>query len=730
MTQESIPSSSTGPSDLTIVVPVYGDWESLQRCLESLVSFSDPLRHTVIIVNDCGPDVDDLEQAIEPYIASHENFHYFRNDRNLGFVGTCNRAVLELDESDNDVVLLNSDAELTEGALDELVAVLQLSERHGMVCPRSNFATIATIPARSYRANDRDGDPIESHAIFEAVRADLPRYYVSPVALGFCFLVRRSLIVNHGLFDEVFGVGYDEENDLCLRVNALGYSSLIANHAFVFHVGATSFGSEIAEHKQANSELLLERYPFYDKARDRFTRFGYSAADNFAAFVNAARGPRKILLDVHYMSLIYNGSTKNILTFLAFLSAQNIDDSIEITLAAQSTAIEVFNLRSFGFRTLEYAEVDELFDLGVALSPVTTFTQLEHLNRNCVRWLICHLDIIALRIWALSVSDPGRPLAVRDSLIYADRVVTISETTWRDTIAFFPELDGALLNPPTVIHQGSPRIALQDSPEPNFGVVDADKLRKVFRVDDDFVLIVGNSYPHKQVRRAVKELAGHGLKLVVLGSLNGMPTGDDVTVLASGRLSESDVATLYARAALVVFPSAYEGYGLPVPEALDHGTPVVAFSTEVVREVTRSIDAEDAVVFYDRFDTLVEVVKQAIDDKKLAKAAARHRGKTATITDFNQKLWATALETLAIPFDFPRLRDRYDEVQRISFYAAPLQLENAGLRHDVELVRSSVSYRLGNAIVRVSTLPIKLLRGRRKTLAPSIEDDWTFPVGA
>ena len=68
---------------------------------------------------------------------------YVRNERNLGFVGTCNRAATELDRTDNDILLLNSDAELFPGTLQEMSAVLHLSEKHGVVTARSNHATIA-----------------------------------------------------------------------------------------------------------------------------------------------------------------------------------------------------------------------------------------------------------------------------------------------------------------------------------------------------------------------------------------------------------------------------------------------------------------------------------------------------------------------------------------------------------------------------------------------------------
>src|SRR5690606_28349176 len=96
--------------------------------------------------------------------------------------------------------------------------------------------------------------------IFAAISRELPRFYITPVVVGFCMLVRRHLVDNHGLFDVAYGAGYNEENDFCLRVNALGYSALLANHALALHVGSTSFGSDTRDERDAlNSALLIER---------------------------------------------------------------------------------------------------------------------------------------------------------------------------------------------------------------------------------------------------------------------------------------------------------------------------------------------------------------------------------------------------------------------------------------------------------------------------------------
>lgn len=246
---------------VTIVVPVYGDWPSLSDCIDSLKEFVDD-RHKVMFVNDCGPDVDELESNIKKSIKGKNNFYYFRNEKNLGFVGTCNRAVLEIDKTSNDILLLNSDTIVTEGFLGSMIEVLYESDLNGAVSPRSNNASITTVPLSS--AAKRDKTPEESYSIYNKIKNKLPKSIQVPTAHGFCLLIKRSLIKKYGLFDKVFKKGYGEEVDFCRRIKKHGFRSLLANRAYVFHMEARSFSMETKKKLvEENSRILWERYPEY-----------------------------------------------------------------------------------------------------------------------------------------------------------------------------------------------------------------------------------------------------------------------------------------------------------------------------------------------------------------------------------------------------------------------------------------------------------------------------------
>jgi GT2 family glycosyltransferase len=267
---------------VTIVVPVYGDLPSLIACVESLQRTVDQSVDRVLLMNDCGPDADEIESVLLAMIAEDEAFSYERNPSNLGFVGNCNRAALEVDTTGNDILLLNSDTVTTAGFVDELSAVLYAAPDHGAVCPRSNNATIASLPYKRRdpslpRTFDRS---LDLHA---ALKDDLPRYSVAPVAMGFCILIRRTLIDRFGLFDPIFSPGYGEENDFCLRIRAHGHLSVIAHRALVLHAGSRSFaGARREALRYSHEQIVVKRYPHYAAAVRRYVHVGRDVVDVLA----------------------------------------------------------------------------------------------------------------------------------------------------------------------------------------------------------------------------------------------------------------------------------------------------------------------------------------------------------------------------------------------------------------------------------------------------------------
>ena len=99
------------------------------------------------------------------------------------------------------------------------------------------------------------------------------------------------------------------------------------------------------------------------------------------------------------------------------------------------------------------------------------------------------------------------------------------------------------------------------------------------------VLLVGNHYPHKHVRETLAALraAAPDLPVTVLGVEVAPQPG--VTAYVAGELSQQVVDDLYAQAGVVLFPSHYEGFGLPIVHALARRRPVIARDLPCAREI-------------------------------------------------------------------------------------------------------------------------------------------------
>jgi len=146
---------------------------------------------------------------------------------------------------------------------------------------------------------------------------------------------------------------------------------------------------------------------------------------------------------------------------------------------------------------------------------------------------------------------------------------------------------------------------------------------------DSYILYVGNVKPHKNLVRALKAfslLKDNNLKFKIVGKKNNFITGDkEVEKIAqklgnkvefTGYISDNELKELYRKAKLFLFPSLYEGFGLPPLEAMACGTPVIVSNVASLPEV-----CGDAAYYINPYDIndIARGIETVLKDEELKK---------------------------------------------------------------------------------------------------------------
>lgn len=282
----STPVSRLGGNDVwdaDIVVPVYNDFEGLTGLLPALRAEA-PAFNSVILVHDYSSDPR-IAPLLHQFGAACPNGIVLENDRNLGFLKSCNRG---LTLSERDSIILNTDIEVPPGALGRVLSTLRT---------RGDVATATPFSSNAYGAGFPDLN-YDNRRPFGATTAQIDRAFQSmgplkpieiPRGVGFCMAISRRAIDRIGVFDECFGEGYGEEADFCLRARKAGFSNLLATDAYVYHKSGQSFGTSSRARARAALVKLLTRHPSYPSLVRDYLNAGRARAVAFAALIELSR---------------------------------------------------------------------------------------------------------------------------------------------------------------------------------------------------------------------------------------------------------------------------------------------------------------------------------------------------------------------------------------------------------------------------------------------------------
>jgi GT2 family glycosyltransferase/glycosyltransferase involved in cell wall biosynthesis len=366
------PDRAPGPVD--VIVPVHGAAAEFRRCLGSVVAHTDLTQNRLVVVLD-GPGQDEARQALA-LVRPGADLLVLENPERLGFVASVNRGMAA---SERDVVLLNSDTEVTAGWLRKLQAAAYSHPAVATVTPFSNNATLVSLP-RSFAANalpagmDTDGF---GRLVEQRSRREYPRV---PTGVGVCLYIKRKVLGAIGAFDEAsFGLGYGEENDFCMRALRAGYVHVLDDATFVYHAGQRSFGGSRDARVRRAHRALRRLHPGYMPTIAAFMREDplRAARERVVEGLRPPRGERAPGLPASVVHVVHGWPPWNSAGTEVYARGLALRQ-------ARDREVGVFSrLADPGRRR---GDVTEVVDGGARVRlVVNNFTQRDPLSRNALR---------------------------------------------------------------------------------------------------------------------------------------------------------------------------------------------------------------------------------------------------------------------------------------------------------------------------------------------------------
>ena len=277
---------------------------------------------------------------------------------------------------------------------------------------------------------------------------------------------------------------------------------------------------------------------------------------------------------------------------------------------------KIFNL---SIRFLKIAALDKLLGgVDVFITPTFLFTNL---SANCKKLLVIHDLSFELypefftfkrRLWHTLIG----PQKISQQ---ADKIVAISENTKNDIIKIYGVPEAKI----QVLHNGINEMYFQKISEE-----DKARVKEKYNLPAEYIFSLSNLEPRKNIESlilAFEKINNQNIQLVIAGSQawkynkiykiwQNSPVKNRIKFL--GYVDAVDKPALYSLAKLFVYPSIYEGFGLPPIESMACGTPVISSFTSSLVE---SVGSAGLLIDPNNYNDLTKTIDKFLADEELKK---------------------------------------------------------------------------------------------------------------
>jgi len=543
--------------------------EFTKKALASIARYT-PVPYEVFIVDNASTD----ETAAWLAQQNDAHVHYELSAENLGVSGGRNRLIqiiLPRVSDDTYLVFMDNDIELFGGWIDPYLAL----------CRSHSDVGIAGV-AGYWMEVSREGRELRGPATRQPEAVDV-------ASGGFATWIRAGVIREMGFFDENLGKFWHEDDDFSVRAQVLGYRVYALPRAAVVHhahkSGTTSV--EVAQRGSAqNQQYLVHKWRalgFLD-AQGRVQIGAARRMDH-----PNANAKLKIVIDgfiFQWQAGQPLGISRVWRSVIAELAAALPE--AEITLLRRRgypvgiPGINEYEIPAMQMGTAEVLERDDAMlarvcaELGADVFMSTYYTRAPG-----VRNVLLMYDMIP-EIFGWDLAHPEW-LSKRRAIANASEYLAISHSTKRDLVRIY----GVAEDRVTTAH-----IGVADVFKPATQVEVEAFLRK-YDIRRPYFLLVGkregykNPLPFYQAFMALKET---GMQVVAVGGAAQL-SAEERRVMEAGQISvlptiaDEEMRAAYSGALALVYPSVYEGFGLPVAEAMACGCPVITARNSSLPEV-------------------------------------------------------------------------------------------------------------------------------------------------